>query len=75
MLILQCILGLQSQNIDFKNAFAQADIPSGEPVFVELPRHFKSNGGQDDVVLRLKKSYMVKPKPHAYGMKSYEILC
>ena len=53
MLILQCILGLQSQIIDFKNAFSQAYIPSGEPVFVELTRYFKSNGGQNDVVLKL----------------------
>ena len=29
-MILQCILGLKSQSIDFTNAFAQADIPSGE---------------------------------------------
>ena len=29
MFILQCILGLQSQSIDFTNAFAQADIPGG----------------------------------------------
>ena len=29
MLILQCIIGLQSQSVDFTNAFAQADIPSG----------------------------------------------
>ena len=34
MLILQCIIGLQSQSIDFKNTFAQADIPSEEPVFI-----------------------------------------
>ena len=56
ILILQCILGLQSQSIDFTNVFAQADIPSGEPVFIELPRDFKSDGGQYDVVLKLKKS-------------------
>ena len=43
MLTLQCILGLQSQIIDFTNAFAQAYIPSGEPVFIELPRDFKSD--------------------------------
>ena len=49
MLILQCILGLQSQSIDFTNSFAQADIPSGEPFFIELPRYFKSDGGQYDV--------------------------
>ena len=56
MLILQCILGLQSQSIDFTNAFAQADIPSGEPVFIELPRDFKSDREQHDVVIKLKKS-------------------
>ena len=53
---MQCILGLHSQSIDFTNDFAQAYIPSGEPFFVEFPRDFKSDGGQCDVVLRLKKS-------------------
>ena len=38
MLILQCILGLQSQSIDFTDAFDQADIPSGETILIELPR-------------------------------------
>ena len=56
MLILHFFLGLQSQSIDFTNAFAQSDIPSGEPKFIELPRDFKSDGGQHDVVLKLKKS-------------------
>ena len=55
MLIFQCILGLQSQGIDFTNDFAQADIPSGEPVLIEFPRDFKSDGGQHDVVIKLKK--------------------
>ena len=55
-MILQCIIGLKSQSIDFTNSFARADIPSGEPVFIELPRSFKSDGGQDNVVLKLKKS-------------------
>ena len=56
MLILQCIIGLYSQSIDITNTFAQVDIPSGEPVFIALPRYFKSDGGQHDVVLKLKKS-------------------
>ena len=56
----QCIISFQSQSIDFTNAFAQADIPSGGPVFVELPRDFKSDGGQGDVVLRLKKILYVQ---------------
>ena len=62
MLILQCILGLKSLSIDFINAFAQADIPSGETVFIELPRDFKSYGGQHDVVLKLKESLYVQAK-------------
>ena len=43
MLILQCILGFQSQIIDFKNSFAHANIPNGEPFFIELPRDLKSD--------------------------------
>ena len=68
--ILYFILAFQSQSIDLKNAFAQADILSGEPVFIERPRDFKSDVGQYDVFLRFKKSYMVKPKPYPSGMKS-----
>ena len=56
MLILQCILGLQSQSIDFTNDFAQADIPSWEPVFIKIPSYFKSDGVQHDVVIKLKKN-------------------
>ena len=60
MLILQCVLGLQSQSIDFTNALSQADISIGEPVFIEIPRDFKSDGGQHDVVLKSKKSLFVQ---------------
>ena len=56
MLIFRCIIGLQSQIVYFTNAFAREDIPRGEPVFIELPRDFKSDGGQHDVVLKSKKS-------------------
>ena len=56
MLILQCILGLKIQSIGFTDTFSQADIPSGEPVFLELPRDFNSDGGQHDFVLKLNKS-------------------
>ena len=61
MLILQC------QSIDFTNSFAQADIPSGEPVLIELPRDFKIDGGQGDVILRLKKNI--------YGQDKASYLC
>ena len=50
------ILGLQSQSIDSADAFAQVDIPSGEKIFIELPWDFKSDRGQHNVVLKLKKS-------------------
>ena len=56
ILILQCIIGLQSQSIDFTDSFDQVDIPSGYPFLIELTRYFNSDGGQDDVVLKLKKS-------------------
>ena len=56
MLILQFIIGLYSQSIDFTNAFDQEYIPSGQPVLLELPRYFKIDGGQFDVVFILKKS-------------------
>ena len=45
MLILQCILGFQSQSVYFTDTFAQAYIPSGETVFIELPWDFKRDGG------------------------------
>ena len=55
MLILQCILCLQIQSIDFTNASSWSDIPSGEPVFIELPMGFNNDGGKCDYVLRFKK--------------------
>ena len=55
ILIFKCIIGFQSQSIDFINAFSQAYIPSREPVLIEIPRGFNSYGGQCDVFLRLKK--------------------
>ena len=56
MLIFQCIVGFQSRSIDFKSSFAQADITSGYPVFIGIPRDLNINGVQGDVVIRLNKS-------------------
>ena len=55
MLILNCIIGLQSQIIYFTNDFYLADIPSGDLVLIEIPRYFKIDGDKCDVVIRLKK--------------------
>ena len=46
MLILQCILGFQSQSIDLTNTFSLADIISGDPVSIEIPRDLIIDGGQ-----------------------------
>ena len=52
MFIFQCILSL---TIDFTNDFYRADILSGEPLLIRILRDFMSDGGQFDVVIRLKK--------------------
>ena len=44
MLILQCILGFQSQSIDLTNTFSLADITSGDPVSIEIPRDLIIDG-------------------------------
>ena len=64
----------QRKIIDFVNAFAQADIPSGEPVFIELPRDFKSDGGKCDVVLRLNKILCGQDKAVRLWYKNYEMM-
>ena len=45
---------MKSQSIEFTNTCAQAYIPVEGTVYIELPRDFKSDGGKDDIVLRLK---------------------
>ena len=56
MLILQCIIFLQSQSIEFKNTYSKADITCGEPLFIELTKDFNIDVEQHDVVLKLNKS-------------------
>ena len=53
--ILKCIIGFQSQSIDFKKFFPRADIPRGESVFIEISMDFSSDLGQCYVVIRLNK--------------------
>ena len=75
MLILQCIIGLKSQSIDFTNSFSHADITSGESVFIELPRYFKSYGGQGDIFLRLKKILYGQYEAARLWYKFFEMVC
>ena len=52
MLIFALILNLKTRQIDFSNAFAQADL--AEPVYMELSADFAAKGG--DCILQLHKS-------------------
>ena len=55
MLIMSCLLNLTTLSVDFSNAFAQADIPESQTVYIEPPQGFTSENG-DDIVLKLNKS-------------------
>ena len=55
MLILTCILQLETLSVDFSNAFAQADIPNDSEVYIEVPKDFESVE-EKDIVLRLHKA-------------------
>ena len=55
VLILQCLIVLKSQSIDFTIDLAQEDILSGETVFIKLSRDFNIDGGKGDVALKLNK--------------------
>ena len=56
LILIYSVLRLSESNyFDFKNTFAQADIISVEPLFIEITRDFRIYGVQHDVVLRLKK--------------------
>ena len=71
MLILICILSLQSYSMEFTNPFAQASIPSGNPVFIEL--HEISRLMRDNVILFSDqiKYFTINLNPHAYGTKFF----
>ena len=58
MLTLTAVLNLQTKQVDYNNAFAQA--PITEDVYIELPRDFE-NSTEGNFVLKLKTSL--------YGMK------
>ena len=57
LLVMSIVLNLATQQIDFSNAFCQADID--EEVYVEMPKDFGDPRGRD-MVLRLNKSLYEK---------------
>ena len=55
MLLLGLMCGLKTKQLDYTNAFAQADLP--EPAYMELPEKFKDLGdGFEDPIIELHKS-------------------
>lgn len=55
MLLLGLVCGLKTTQVDYTNAFAQADLP--EPAYMELPEKFRDLGSEvDDPIVELHKS-------------------
>ena len=57
MLILTCILKLHTVSIDFSNAFAQAVMPKDTHVYIECPKGYEPDTGEDMVLLLNKSLY------------------
>jgi hypothetical protein len=50
-----CLPGLKTRQVDFTNAFCQAE--QKDPLFIELPPHYQIKGMEHlDIVLSLQKS-------------------
>lgn len=56
MLLLGLICGMKTTQVDYTNAFAQADLP--DPEYMELPQYFKKElgNGLHDPIIQLNKS-------------------
>ena len=67
MLCLAASEGLHTRQVDFSNAFVQADLK--EEVYIQVPQGFLgSNGGTEDPVLKLNNSlYGLVQASHALG--------
>ena len=56
LLTLSVMHGLETRQVDYTNAFVQANLKKGEQIFVEIPQYFKSVDGFANPVLSLKKA-------------------
>jgi hypothetical protein len=56
LLTLSIIANLESVQVDYTNAFAQADLPEGEEAYIEIPQGFYTSNPDKDIVLKLRKS-------------------
>ena len=66
ILVLSLVFDLEMRQVDFTNAFAQADIKTD--VYLDLPKGFRNNDDPDgDYVLKLKKTlYGMKESPRNF---------
>ena len=63
---LSILMNLKTRQVDYTNAFAQAELDSNEHVYVELPRDFEANT-VDDVVLKMRTSlYGMRQSPKMF---------
>ena len=56
LFILSKVLGLESRQVDYVQAFPQATLSEGEDVYMSIPAGYSVNGNKNDYVLKLKKN-------------------
>lgn len=62
--------GWATRQVDYTNAFAQAEM--GDTMYVEPPRLFGPKSGKDLVLLLLKSRYGLTQAPHTFFEKMCE---
>lgn len=74
-LVLTLVLkhGWSTRQVDYTNAFAQADLP--EEVYIEEPRGFTGRDGTNKVLKLLKSLYGLKQAPKTFFEKLSKYSC
>ena len=62
-LILSIMLGWITVSIDFNNAFIQSYLPKESPVWIHIPRGYKSSKGNEYCLRLIKSVYGIKSAP------------
>ena len=65
-LVLTLMLGWITTTVDFSNAFVQSYLPDDEPVWMHIPRGFKSDRGPDYCLRLVKSLYGHKRAPQLW---------
>jgi hypothetical protein len=64
--------GWSTRQVDYKNAFAQAEIK--EEVYVERPKYFAPGNGTDLVIHLIKSIYGLKQAPKTFFEKLRDVI-